>query len=79
LTAISVTLSTPATASAPVIPKIVASIELPSPLTGGLVTVQEEPLSVDGVKFSVAVNAFVDVPENECVLLQVTVNEITDP
>ena len=45
-TAMSVTLSTPATDSAGDIPKIVLSILLPSPLIGGLDTVAATPLSV---------------------------------
>ena len=68
-----VTLSTAATASPAVIPRIFASITLPSPLIGGLVTVQLEPLFVDSANVFVAVNALVDVPEIVCALLPVPV------
>ena len=74
-----VTLSTAATASPAVIPKMFASITLPSPLIGGLVTVQLEPLFVDSPNAEVAVNALVDVPENDCALFPVPVSEITEP
>ena len=72
-------MSTPPKDSADVTPKIVASITLPSPLIGGLVTVQEEPLFVDSANAEVAVNALVDVPENDCALFPVPVSEITEP
>ena len=72
-------MSTPPKDSADVIPKTLASITVPSPLIGGLVTVHAEPLFVDGEKFSVAVNALVDVPENDCALFPVPVSEITEP
>ena len=54
-------------------------VVFPLPSIGGLVTVQEEPLFVDSANALVAVNAFVDVPENDCALFPVPVNEITEP
>ena len=74
-------LSTPLTASPAVIPKIFPSIcgADPTKLSGGLVTVQDEPLFVDGENASVAVNAFVDVPEIVCALFPVPVISITAP
>ena len=88
-TLIAVTLSTPPNDSPDVIPKTLSSITavvvpaevvvFPLPLIGGLVTVHAEPLFVDGVNVLVAVNAFVDVPENDCALFPVPVNEITEP
>ena len=48
-------------------------------MIGGLVTVHAEPLFVDGEKLSVIVNAFVDVPENDCALFPVPVISICVP
>ena len=79
--AILVTLSTPPNDSPEVIPKIFASIcgAAPAKFTGGLVTVQDEPLFVDSPNASVIVNAFVDVPETVCALLPVPVMSINAP
>jgi hypothetical protein len=81
LIAISVILSTPATASAPVIPITVESIcgLARAKLIGALVIVQAEPLFVDGVNAPTAVNALVEVPWNDCALLPVPVISICAP
>ena len=75
------TLSKPPSDSADVIPKIFASIcgAAPTKFTGGLDTVLVEPLFVDGENTAVAVNALVDVPENDCALLPVPVISICAP
>ena len=54
-------------------------VVLPLPSIGGLVTVQLEPLFVDGVKVLVAVKALVDVPEKVWALFPVPVISIWSP
>ena len=81
-------MSTPPSDSADVIPKTLSSITavvvpstvvFPCPLIGGLVTVQDEPLFVDGVKVLVAVKALVDVPPKVCALFPLPVKLIAVP
>ena len=78
-TAISVTLSTPATDSPWSIPNTLLSIVPPCPSIGGLDTVAATPLSVLPPKLDVNVKPVFVSPTNVCELLPVPVMLITEP